>query len=158
MRTLRRSLLVVSLLTVLGAGLAACGGGRTPTAPASSAQSSTSVSATTSVKSGDGFELTGGLVATTRGPLAVFNDLGCQGCHVAAQTTGKSAIPSLNAVTYFPFSDFALHDMGGALNDGITQGNANGRDWRTAPLWGLGQRLFFLHDGRADTLDQAIAN
>lgn len=93
---------------------------------------------------------------TTRG-LAVFNQVGCQGCHIAAQTTGRSAIPALNNVTYFPFSDFALHDMGRALADGITQGNANGRDWRTAPLWGLGQRLFFLHDGRADTLDQAIA-
>ncbi len=93
---------------------------------------------------------------TNRG-LALFNQVGCQGCHIAAQTTGRSAIPALNNVTYFPFSDFALHDMGRALADGITQGNANGRDWRTAPLWGLGQRLFFLHDGRADDLDQAIA-
>ena len=47
--------------------------------------------------------------------------------------------------------------MGQGLNDGIAQGLAQGGDWRTAPLWGLGQRLFFLHDGRATDLIQAIA-
>jgi CxxC motif-containing protein (DUF1111 family) len=46
--------------------------------------------------------------------------------------------------------------MGFALADGVTQGNANGEQFRTAPLWGLGQRLFFLHDGRAKDLVTAI--
>lgn len=46
--------------------------------------------------------------------------------------------------------------MGTNLSDGITQGAANGKQFRTAPLWGLGQRLFFLHDGRATDLIQAI--
>ena len=86
----------------------------------------------------------------------VFNDLGCQTCHVATQTTGRSATAALSNVTYHPYSDFALHDMGGGLNDRISQGDANGRDWRTAPLWGLGQRIFFLHDGRTNDLVTAI--
>jgi CxxC motif-containing protein (DUF1111 family) len=59
-------------------------------------------------------------------------------------------------VTFQPLSDFALHDMGTGLADGVSQGNASGRQFRTAPLWGVGQRLFFLHDGRAKDLDVAI--
>jgi CxxC motif-containing protein (DUF1111 family) len=59
-------------------------------------------------------------------------------------------------VTYSPFSDFALHDMGTALADHITQGNANGTQFRSAPLWGIGQRIFFLHDGRTTDLVTAI--
>jgi CxxC motif-containing protein (DUF1111 family) len=55
-----------------------------------------------------------------------------------------------------PFSDFALHNMGTGLADGIMQGEAGGQDWRTAPLWGVGQRIFFLHDGRTTDLLQAI--
>jgi CxxC motif-containing protein (DUF1111 family) len=51
---------------------------------------------------------------------------------------------------------FFLHDMGEGLADGISQGSANGREFRTAPLWGIGQRIFFLHDGRADDLIEAI--
>ena len=86
----------------------------------------------------------------------VFNSVGCQTCHVATQITGPSATAALSNVTYHPYSDFALHDMGQALNDRITQGNADGTDWRTAPLWGIGQRMFFLHDGRATDLVQAI--
>jgi hypothetical protein len=53
-------------------------------------------------------------------------------------------------------SDFQLHDMGGALADGISQGNASGSQFPTAPLWGIGQRIFFLHDGRTKDLLQAI--
>jgi len=49
-----------------------------------------------------------------------------------------------------------VHNVGSGLADGIAQGNANGSEFRTAPLWGLGQRLFFLHDGRAPDLMQAI--
>jgi CxxC motif-containing protein (DUF1111 family) len=63
----------------------------------------------------------------------------------------------LNRVTYHPFSDFALHHMGSQLNDGIHQGDAEPDEFRTAPLWGVGQRLFFMHDGRTSNLLQAIA-
>jgi CxxC motif-containing protein (DUF1111 family) len=59
-------------------------------------------------------------------------------------------------VTFSPLSDFALHDMGTGLADGVSQGDASGREFRTAPLWGLGQRTFFLHDGRTNDLAQVI--
>jgi len=62
----------------------------------------------------------------------------------------------MGGVTYHAFSDFALHHMGPNLADGITQGSAGPDEFRTAPLWGLGQRLFFLHDGRTSDLLQAI--
>lgn len=86
----------------------------------------------------------------------VFSDVGCQTWHVATQTTGRSATTALSNVAYHPYSDFALHNMGRGLNDRINQGAANGADWRTAPLWGLGQRIFFLHDGRTSDLVTAI--
>jgi CxxC motif-containing protein (DUF1111 family) len=54
------------------------------------------------------------------------------------------------------FSDLALHHMGRKLADGITQGNAGPDQFRTYPLWGLGQRVFFLHDGRTSNLADAI--
>jgi len=62
----------------------------------------------------------------------------------------------MSNVTYNPYSDFALHNMGKGLSDGITQGAAGSQQFRTAPLWGLGQRLFFLHDGRTSYLVVAI--
>ena len=55
------------------------------------------------------------------------------------------------------YSDLALHHMGTGLDDAVSQGSAGTDEFRTAPLWGLGQRLFFLHDGRADDLAEAIA-
>ena len=72
------------------------------------------------------------------------------------QTTGMSAMTGQSNVTFQPFSDFAVHDMGTRLADHVSQGNANGRQFRTAPLWGAGQRLFFLHDGRTADIYQAI--
>jgi len=72
------------------------------------------------------------------------------------QTTGQSGYAGQSNVTFSPFSDFAVHDMGNGLADGVSQGNADGTEFRTAPLWGLGQRLFFLHDGRTSDLYQAI--
>jgi CxxC motif-containing protein (DUF1111 family) len=54
------------------------------------------------------------------------------------------------------FSDLLLHHMGNRLADGITQGAAGPDEFRTAPLWGVGQRVFFLHDGRTSNLVQAI--
>lgn len=85
----------------------------------------------------------------------VFNRIGCNACHVATLQTGSSATPALNRVTYSPYSDFLLHDMG-ALGDGIEQGTANGRELRTAPLWGLRLVTTFLHDGRTRTIEGAI--
>ena len=54
------------------------------------------------------------------------------------------------------FSDLLLHNMGPGLADDINQGNAHGDEFRTAPLWGLGKRIFFLHDGRTKDLIEAI--
>jgi CxxC motif-containing protein (DUF1111 family) len=74
---------------------------------------------------------------------------------VQTLTTGPNAIAALDRVTFEPFSDFLLHDMG-SLGDGIEQGAAGGRQMRTAPLWGLRVRTTYLHDGRASTLEAAI--
>ena len=65
-------------------------------------------------------------------------------------------VAAMSNVTYHPYSDFAIHHMGSRLSDGINQGAAGPDQFRTAPLWGLGQRLFFLHDGRTADLMQAI--
>ncbi|MGB6402948.1 MAG: di-heme oxidoredictase family protein [Candidatus Sulfotelmatobacter sp.] len=87
---------------------------------------------------------------------ADFNAIGCNLCHSPSLTTGTSIFTGMSNVAYHPYSDFALHDMGTALADGIHQGSAGPNQFRTAPLWGLGQRLFFLHDGRTSDLIQAI--
>jgi CxxC motif-containing protein (DUF1111 family) len=60
-------------------------------------------------------------------------------------------------VTFHPYSDFAIHHIGATLADGINQGSAGTDQFRTAPLWGVGQRQFFLHDGRTNDLAAAIA-
>jgi CxxC motif-containing protein (DUF1111 family) len=88
----------------------------------------------------------------------LFNSatLGCAICHTPTLTTGPSANSFLNNQTYHPYSDFALHHMGPGLADGVNQGSAGSDQFRTAPLWGAGQRYFFLHDGRANDLLDAI--
>jgi CxxC motif-containing protein (DUF1111 family) len=86
----------------------------------------------------------------------LFTSTGCGSCHSASLTTGKSRFTGMSNVTYHPYSDFALHHMGSGLADGIPQGGAGPDQFRTAPLWGVGQRLFFLHDGRTSDLGQAI--
>src|SRR5262249_11473017 len=93
---------------------------------------------------------------TTARGLEAFLNIGCQACHTVTQTTTKSPFTGQSNVTFQPFSDFAVHDMGDGLADGVSQGNANGDEFRTAPLWGVGQRIFFLHDGGTDDLLQAI--
>ncbi len=85
--------------------------------------------------------------------------MGCILCHSETLTTGPSDIVGLSNRLFTPFSDFALHHMGATLADGINQGLAGADEFRTAPLWGTGQRLFFMHDGRAtgqNALVQAI--
>ncbi len=94
----------------------------------------------------------------TRQTLAgefVFYKTGCANCHLPVLETGHSSVAALNHITFHPFSDFLLHDMG-SLGDGIEQGQASGREMRTAPLWGLRARKTFLHDGRATDLSDAI--
>lgn len=59
-------------------------------------------------------------------------------------------------VAFQPYSDFAVHQMGTGLADGVSQGTADGGEFRSAPLWGVGQRIFFLHDGRTKDLKAAI--
>jgi CxxC motif-containing protein (DUF1111 family) len=86
----------------------------------------------------------------------LFNNVGCALCHTATLTTGMSKFAGMSNITYHPFSDFALHHMGSGLSDGINQGAAGPDQFRTAPLWGIGQRLFFLHDGRTPDLLKAI--
>ena len=82
-------------------------------------------------------------------------NIGCGNCHTPTLTTGASPFPALANQTIHSYSDWALHHMGG-LADSISQGLAARDQFRTAPLWGLGQRLFFLHDGRTTDLLQAI--
>ena len=93
---------------------------------------------------------------STENGANVFNQIGCGLCHSPSLKTGTSVYASLSQVTYHPYSDFALHHMGSGLADGISQGMAGSDEFRTAPLWGIGKRLFFLHDGRTSDLLQAI--
>ena len=85
-----------------------------------------------------------------------FFNVGCATCHTVTLQTGASPFTMIANQTIHPYSDFALHHMGPRLADQISQGLADGDEFRTAPLWGLGQRLFFLHDGRTGDLVQAI--
>jgi CxxC motif-containing protein (DUF1111 family) len=86
----------------------------------------------------------------------VFSNIGCQACHTKSLTTAQSRLTGQSNITFQPYSDFAVHDMGTGLADGVSQGGANGNEFRTAPLWGVGQRIFFLHDGRTNDLPTAI--
>jgi CxxC motif-containing protein (DUF1111 family) len=70
--------------------------------------------------------------------------------------TGTSSVAALSNVQANLYSDLLIHHMGPALADNVSQGAARGDEFRTAPLWGLGQRIFFLHDGRSSDLVDAI--
>ena len=87
----------------------------------------------------------------------VFSAIGCALCHTPSLKTSEFAsVAALNNKTANLFSDIALHNMGVGLADNVAQGAAAGNEFRTAPLWGVGQRIFFLHDGRTKDLLQAI--
>lgn len=87
-----------------------------------------------------------------------FNAVGCQACHIVRHTTGIiGGLTAQNNRSYFPYTDYALHNMGDGLWNGVRLGAAGPYDYRTAALWGAGQRLFFLHDGRTQDLWAAIA-
>ena len=87
----------------------------------------------------------------------LFGDVGCAMCHTPTLHTGKKiAVEALQDKDANLYSDLVLHNMGPGLADDVSQGNAAGDEFRTAPLWGLGKRIFFLHDGRTKDLLEAI--
>ena len=89
---------------------------------------------------------------------SLFTAIGCAACHTVSLTTAASSItPGLGNATATLYSDLEIHHMGTGLNDNVSQGGAGGDQFRTAPLWGLGQRIFFHHDGRTRSLLTAIA-
>jgi CxxC motif-containing protein (DUF1111 family) len=93
---------------------------------------------------------------------ALFGQAGCADCHVPQLQTGSSDLPELSHQTIRPYTDLLLHDLGEGLADHRPAYDAGGRDWRTPPLWGIGLvskvngHAFFLHDGRARNLAEAI--
>jgi CxxC motif-containing protein (DUF1111 family) len=104
--------------------------------------------------------------ARVRRGAATFQRIGCAACHTPTQRTdaagGPDHLAALAGVTFHPYTDLLLHDMGAGLADGRREYLASGREWRTAPLWGLSRRVevtgvrAFLHDGRARTPEEAI--
>jgi CxxC motif-containing protein (DUF1111 family) len=147
--------------------------GATPAAAAAASPNSTSTSSTSTVVASASSVLPAAAGTTSTAATSstsststtatvargqqVFSNIGCQACHNRSLTSGKSSVAALTNVTFQPYSDFAIHDMGDGLADGVSQGAAGGREFRTAPLWGVGQRIFFLHDGRTNDLEVAIA-
>jgi CxxC motif-containing protein (DUF1111 family) len=111
-----------------------------PPAPAASGYSATTATVTSgSISSGQ----------------ALFTSVGCATCHTPSMPTGNHSTAAIANKTANLYSDLLVHNMG-ALGDGIPQGTAGANEFRTAPLWGLGQRIYFLHDGRTSNLLQAI--
>jgi CxxC motif-containing protein (DUF1111 family) len=93
----------------------------------------------------------------------IFNQINCTGCHKSELKTGHSPIKALSNKTFAPYTDLLLHDMGSGLNDGYTEGNAKTYEWKTPPLWGIGYsensqggNYFLMHDGRANSIEEAI--
>jgi CxxC motif-containing protein (DUF1111 family) len=93
----------------------------------------------------------------------LFKQIGCASCHVPTMRTGIHRIPQLSEKDANLYSDLLIHDMGEELADNRPDGSADGREWRTAPLWGTrlvadftGGVPFYLHDARATTLIDAI--
>jgi len=97
----------------------------------------------------------GGAASITRGKT-LFSQIGCALCHTPTLHTGNSSVAALRNQTVNLYSDLLVHDMGIGLADGVRQGEAGPREFRSAPLWGLGKRVFFLHDGRTSDLVEAI--
>ncbi|HEY6250485.1 MAG TPA: di-heme oxidoredictase family protein [Candidatus Angelobacter sp.] len=111
---------------------------------------------------------TGGVVGASAASIAngrsLFSAVGCATCHnptvgstqVSSSTPGSSGDGSLSKAPVRAFSDIEIHHMGVGLADNVGQGGAGGDQFRTAPLWGVGQRIFLLHDGRTTNLITAI--
>jgi CxxC motif-containing protein (DUF1111 family) len=92
----------------------------------------------------------------------LFGDAGCRSCHVPRFETGAHELPELEGQIIFPYTDLLLHDLGPELADGRPDVDADGQEWRTPPLWGIGlvrvvnDHELFLHDGRARGFAEAI--
>lgn len=88
----------------------------------------------------------------------LFSAIGCAVCHTPTinSTQNSNFTASLANQSVSPFTDLEIHHMGTGLADNVSQGGAGGDQFRSAPLWGLGQRIFFLHDGRTTNLLQVI--
>ena len=93
----------------------------------------------------------------------LFYEANCTGCHTPKFVTRRDSIGEEQSFQLiWPYTDLLLHDMGEGLADGRPEGEADGREWRTPPLWGIGLtetvsgHTFFLHDGRARNLLEAI--
>jgi CxxC motif-containing protein (DUF1111 family) len=84
----------------------------------------------------------------------VFKHIKCDSCHVPTMMTGANSVAALSNKPVNLFSDLLLHDVG--TGDGIEQGEAKGSEFRTAPLWGLSRRDRFMHDGRSNSIEDAI--
>jgi CxxC motif-containing protein (DUF1111 family) len=97
----------------------------------------------------------GGATSITHGKQ-LFTSIGCAMCHTPSLTTDNTTVKALANQTANLYSDLALHHMGPALADNILQEAAGPDEFRTAMLWGIGQRVFFLHDGRTNDLQKAI--
>jgi CxxC motif-containing protein (DUF1111 family) len=100
-------------------------------------------------------DMPGGAGSIAKG-RQVFDEVGCAACHTPTLRTGSTKVVALNEQPVNLYSDLLLHDMGPELADGVVQGQATGAEFRTAPLWGLGQRIYLLHDGRTRDLRVAI--
>jgi CxxC motif-containing protein (DUF1111 family) len=104
----------------------------------------------------------GGAASIQHGATLFRDTVKCALCHTATLTVtasnfvGQSAAGTTPVIAVNLFSDLLLHNMGDELADGVSQGLAGPSEFRTAPLWGLGQRIFFLHDGRSTDLVQVI--
>ena len=96
--------------------------------------------------------------STIQSGASLFSSVGCSTCHnpTLGPTQISSMVPALGNVQVNAYSDIEIHNMGSGLADNVAQGNAGGDQFRTAPLWGVGQRIFFLHDGRTTSLLNAI--
>lgn len=101
--------------------------------------------------------------AVVRQGELLFHETGCANCHVATLRTGSLAgVQEVANQTIHPYTDLLVHDMGPGLADNRPDLRANGQEWRTAPLWGIGLvetvngHTNFLHDGRARSLLEAI--
>jgi len=97
----------------------------------------------------------GGAASIARG-RQLFTGTGCALCHTPTLYTSNAAVTALANREVTLYSDLLLHGMGPELADDIVQGDAGPDEFRTAPLWGLGQRIFLLHDGRTTDLVEAI--
>jgi len=98
----------------------------------------------------------GGAASISNGSQ-IFGAIGCALCHTPSLPTSRSSFTAdLSNVNANLFSDLLVHHMGTNLADGVSQGTAGPDEFRSAPLWGLGQRIFLLHDGRTTDLEDAI--